>query len=131
MRELKFRCWDKSQNKFIATGFHLIGETTLFDLLNSRKIEQLDNLVVQQYIGLKDKDGKDIYEGDVLHITDSKGKDYWYVIEFYEGKNTRKAYMLEGVPWYDDCLIYCKISKIIGNLSENPEMEELIRWKQS
>lgn len=66
MRTLKFRVWSKKHKKFLAIGFHIIGETTLFDLLNQHRLEELDELIVQQFMGLIDKNGVDIYEGDFI-----------------------------------------------------------------
>ena len=43
-RELKFRAWSTKKNEFLATGFHIIGETVMFDLLNQTRIEDLDTL---------------------------------------------------------------------------------------
>jgi len=43
-RQLKFRAWSHKFQKFLAVGFHIIGETTLFDLLNQHSIKELDTV---------------------------------------------------------------------------------------
>lgn len=52
-REIKFRVWDKHLNKFIPWN--------CFIPLNDN-----NEYIVQQYVGMKDCDGKEIYEGDLL-----------------------------------------------------------------
>ena len=57
MRNIKFRAWSKKFNKFMAKDFHIIGETTLFDLLNQHRLEELDTLEVTECTGVKDGKG--------------------------------------------------------------------------
>ena len=55
-RELKFRIWDKEDMDYIGLVSVIFG--------NENKL--LDNQVVMQYTGLNDKNGKEIYEGDII-----------------------------------------------------------------
>jgi len=60
MREILFRAWDKDNEQMIYPM--PIGELTVGDILNRRSI-------LMQYTGLKDKNGSDIYESDIIKDT--------------------------------------------------------------
>ena len=122
MREIKFRAWLKGRMVYITPDddYFIDGDGRLV------KIEQNENgckyqgfedreCNLMQYTGLKDKNGKEIFEGDVI-VTSAKPGSKKYVVEYSEhGEWCIGIFLLSSS--YDTC-------EVIGNMYENPELLE-------
>ena len=140
MREIKFRAWDKQERVMLANdGIDYICFSTKSLKLVTQKQEDyfdVDNVIsLMQYTGLKDKNGIEIYEGDIVKIDfdmhfmnlglnkniKDHGNKYEFVgeVKYYDGAfnvdNNKEGYPL-----------FHEISpvEIIGNIYENSDLLE-------
>ena len=89
MREIKFRVWDKNKSKmnYDITGFEC-SQNIIDGVFIDGEYFDLKNGVLMQYTGLKDKNGVEIYEGDVVknNWTSYSGKDLSEIWEIRFGE---------------------------------------------
>lgn len=130
-REIKFRAW----KKFELGGDHMLVNTPNLMLDASHGIpywqfgfeepKPMADVILMQYTNLKDKNGKEIYEGDVVHYEYYyRGKDYWAVIWAYDRWVMRRGEREPGDESVrdDSPTIRWEESEVIGNIYSNPEL---------
>lgn len=111
MRANKFRVWDNNTKKFLAD----VSQFTVKDLEAHD-----DRYVFMQYTGANDKNGKEIYEGDVMdadHPGEAKGIVVYEEGEFHlwsgRGTNLQECF---------DLPVLSKMFEVIGNIYESPDL---------
>ncbi len=124
MREIKFRVWgihQKSMKQDITLEALKCFGTTINNSINSEVCKS--GVVVMQFTGLKDKNGKEIYEGDIVVDTNYQVKIPMGIIEWFDKpipgfcfqiKKNMDIYGDEYEDWND--------LEVIGNIHKNPEL---------
>lgn len=120
-REIKFRCWWDNR-------MHIVEEINFkrkrVDLLGA-DIISIEECILMQYTGLKDKNGKEIYEGDLVKCNPAYLKsDALRKVEWLEDDDyIRCGYTPLCDNFYDNGLSY-EDFEVVGNIYENKELLE-------
>lgn len=145
MREIKFRLL--LRNMVVGYEVHRKGEAIYVSVMHSPDGEDWKNILYSgpilhddkvQFTGLRDKNGKEIYEGDIVACIENKfgeGRhEYWEVVygyfgdaAFYVSNQLNSGRLLE-IADYSDSVVFSAdgteeiTCEVIGNIFENPEM---------
>lgn len=132
-REYKFRAWDRKKNKM--SGKFDLGDASYEGFpppfVDENGEHDLDaDMVVMQFTGLLDKNGKEIYEGDILRLIESpptwNDTEADYVVLNYIGviewDNEGADYNITGKEELRGLGNGKQETEIIGNVWENPDL---------
>jgi uncharacterized phage protein (TIGR01671 family) len=136
MREIKFRVWLKDKQVMekvrsiewagiaVSSGF-IKNIDTISDRYYSKDYNGIENYIIMQYTGLKDANGKEIYEGDIVKITNFIDMKTIYEIiwneevasfEYKDGPYINEyGDIIPGIHYPNECTV-------VGNICENPEL---------
>jgi uncharacterized phage protein (TIGR01671 family) len=144
-REIKFRGWSRSYKKFIyynswftvsKQGFLCLEESEAHSYVDDSDVDYPERIDLQQFTGLKDHKGKEIYEGDIVECFDNNrlcgmgevkfgkfesshdggcsGGHYHQGFFIENNGNQIRNNISEDIDW--------EFVEIIGNIYENPEL---------
>ena len=119
----KFRAWDKTTSKLhVVNGIYC--DNKKIHYIDDKRVRFVgfDNVIIMQSTGLKDKNGKEVFVGDIIKCTRGCLHEV-YIEKEYGGTyigGMPAIYLKglnEGYAWTED-------EEIIGNIYENPELLE-------
>lgn len=135
MREIKFRAWDKKYKEMLLDisiypeyDWLVMSDNDALAERDNRSYKKGKQYILMQFTGLKDKNGKEIYEGDILRAKSSvvfsggeKKVGYKQVVVEWVGTHYRPFLQTSEYP--ND---FTGIGQweVIGNIYENPELLE-------
>ena len=128
MREIKFRNWDSKTKIMHTAGIMNLKGQILDQRVEYNKYcceEQIishieKHQIIMQFTGLHDKNGKEIFEGDIVNFKDLEHNEGWKKAKIiYKEFGTRFVAMTE----YGECQFYGdKYTEVIGNIYENGDL---------
>ena len=133
MRVVKFRAWDKEIEKiYPVLKIDFVEEwVSMYSKIAGRHYNWLNNLVLMQYTGLEDKNGVEIYEGDILELRANpfnKKRDLFQVV-FKDGgfRDEWNNYIGQYLPpdirnKQGGRVRLNEACEVVGNIYENPEL---------
>ena len=126
MRKIEFRAWLKKDKKMVEVkSIHFGTKNIVYSVKeNSDRwgfiTSKFDDCKLMQFTGLTDKNGKQIFEGDILRLCDATYpcEIYWSGIGWAFKRNDKRVDYNYG----SSLVIDCEKMQVIGNIYDNPEL---------
>ena len=116
MREIKFRAWHKTEQKMYPVWgifMETVGSDRLpfLDINELEPLQLTDEIELMQFTGILDKNGREIYEGDIVRWDGyPHGVQYTRIVEWV---NEEAMFLPNNMP---------HSVEVIGNIYEHPEL---------
>ena len=122
MRKIKFRAWDKENEKMMkVSSLHLENKEISVKENGTFHLFRMQDLM--QYTGVKDKNGKEIYEGDIVILNDAEEENRCIVKYKYGSYILVDGDLREDLSNVED-----RFLEVIGNIYENKNLLEENNW---
>ena len=135
MKEIRFRAWEKDykyMNYKVMVGN--VWDEENYQWVAPEKVgyecepgwkhfDENSNIELMQYTGLKDKNGTEIYEGDILRCDPDTANEDVKVVEYVASEYDGVGFKPLIDQYYDNGCLY-SVYEVIGNIYENPELLE-------
>lgn len=141
MREIKFRAWDTMDKKWLRFSFGIDPDGTVRSRAHVTGGMKMGYVILCQFTGLLDKNGKEIFGGDIVRWTRKKwrcfghpmnGKDLIEICEVYwredkygfwnDHRNEEGRVYCSGPLGFEDDRADINFIEVIGNIYESPEL---------
>lgn len=121
MRKLKFRMWDEKYNCWINDPVFIYPTTDI--------VKQ--GIVFQQFTGLKDKNGKEIYEGDYINFSYTGSKIFQGFVRWFNDRGSFGVTVDNAFETFEELMDYWSSVEVVGNIFQQKScMDELAEIAQ-